>query len=251
MREPRSAATLDEARDSHTIQKDAMTPNGIHHLAISTTDIKAQIEYFNDVLGCELVALYWMHGVEGAWHGFLKLNDASYIAFVEMPQNSDASVEIGATHAGWAGGASAGGTMQHVSLNVDTYDDLLGIRDRIRDRGLNVYGPIDHGMCHSIYFPGLEDLSLEVSTSDAAIDGRAWVDPEVVELAGITPEELERFRSPTPFERPDEPVAQPVRDPDKPSPRGMPEKLYEAVLRVPDDVISAPTADSKPPVDVD
>ena len=43
--------------------------NGIHHLAIATKDIKKQIEFFNDVLGCELVALYWMHGVEGAWHG--------------------------------------------------------------------------------------------------------------------------------------------------------------------------------------
>jgi len=57
--------------------------NGVHHLAIATADIKTQIEFFNDVLGMELVALYWMHGVQGAWHGFLKLNDSSYIAFVQ------------------------------------------------------------------------------------------------------------------------------------------------------------------------
>lgn len=227
-----------------------MTPNGIHHLAISTTDIKAQIEYFNDVLGCELVALYWMHGVEGAWHGFMRLHDQSYLAFVEMPQNSDAAATIGASHAGWPGGASAGGTMQHVSFNVDTLDDLLAVRDRIRDRGHNVYGPIDHGMCHSIYFAGLEDLSLEVSTSDAAIDGRAWIDPEVVELAKISPEELDRYRSPTPFERPSEPIAQPVRNPDLPFPRGMSPERYDMVLGVPDDVISAPTENSKPPVEV-
>ena len=61
-------------------------PNGIHHLAISTGDIKSQIEYFTDVLGCELVALYWMHGVEGFWHGFLRLNDSSSIAFVQGPR---------------------------------------------------------------------------------------------------------------------------------------------------------------------
>ncbi len=227
-----------------------MKPNGIHHLAISTTDIKKQVEFFSDVLGCELVALYWMHGVEGAWHGFMKLNDQSYIAFVEMPQNADASAEIGVTHPGWAGGASAGGTMQHISFNVDTYDDLLAIRDRIRDRGLNIFGPIDHGMCHSIYFAGLEDLSLEVSTSDAAIDGRAWIDPEVVELAKITPEELDRYRSPAPYERPSEPVPQPVRNPELPYPRGMPAELYEMVIGAPDELISAPTDDSKPPVEV-
>lgn len=228
-----------------------MTPNGIHHLAISTTGIKDQIEFFTDVLGCELVALYWMHGVEGAWHGFLKLHDHSYLAFVEMADNAEAPAEIGATHAGWPGGASAGGTMQHISFNVDTYDELLTMRDRIRDRGLNVYGPIDHGMCHSIYFAGLEDLSLEVSTADGAIDGRAWIDPEVVELAGITPDELARFRSPAPFDRPSEPIPQPERDPAKPYPRGMPEAMYAAVLRTPDDVISAPTENSKPPVEVD
>ena len=49
--------------------------NGVHHLAICTADIKRQIEFFTDVLGAELKALYWMHGVEGAWHGFLRLNE--------------------------------------------------------------------------------------------------------------------------------------------------------------------------------
>jgi catechol 2,3-dioxygenase-like lactoylglutathione lyase family enzyme len=228
-----------------------MRANGIHHLAISTADIKQQIEFFTDVLGCELVALYWMHGVEGAWHGFLRLNDHSYIAFVEMADNKPIESEIGVTHAGWAGGASVGGTMQHVSFNVDTYDDLLTIRDRIRDRGLNVFGPLDHGMCHSIYFAGHEDLSLEVSTSEAAIDQRAWIDPEVVELAGITPEELDRYRQPAVFERPAEPVPQPEPDPDLPHPRGMNPDLYQRVLSVPDEIISAPTDDSKPPVSIE
>ena len=58
-------------------------PNGLHHLAISTGDIKRQIAFFSDVLGMELVALYWMHGVQGAWHGFMKLNDRASIAFVQ------------------------------------------------------------------------------------------------------------------------------------------------------------------------
>ncbi len=228
-----------------------MRANGIHHLAISTADIKQQIEFFTDVLGCELVALYWMHGVEGAWHGFLRLDDHSYIAFVEMAQNKPIEREIGVTHAGWPGGPSSGGTMQHVAFNVDTYDDLLAIRDRIRDRGHNVYGPIDHGMCHSIYFAGHEDLSLEVSFSDAAIDQRAWIDPEVVELAGISAEELDRYRRPAVFERPPDPVPQPERNPDLPFPRGMSDETYTRVLAVPDEVISRPTKDSAPPVHVD
>ena len=92
--------------------------NGIHHLAIATADIKAQIEFFNDVLGCELVALYWMHGVEGAWHGFMKLNDACYIAFVETPDIKHIDRTLGVTHAGSGARPCAGGTMQHLALNV-------------------------------------------------------------------------------------------------------------------------------------
>ena len=33
-------------------------PNGVHHLAICTRDMKSQIEFFTQVLGMELVALY-------------------------------------------------------------------------------------------------------------------------------------------------------------------------------------------------
>jgi len=60
-------------------------PNGVHHLAIGTRDIKAQIEFFTQVVGMELVALYWMHGVPETVHGFLRLNDSSSLAFVQMP----------------------------------------------------------------------------------------------------------------------------------------------------------------------
>ena len=59
---------------------------GLHHVAICTSDIKSQIEFFTDKLGMELQALYWMHGVEKTFHGFLRLNDESSIAFVQNPE---------------------------------------------------------------------------------------------------------------------------------------------------------------------
>ena len=222
--------------------------NGVHHLAIATKDIKTQIEFFSDVLGCELVALYWMHGVEGAWHGFLKLNDSCSIAFVETPDIKDIDRTIGVTHAGSGGGRCAGGTMQHLALNVDTLDDLLAMRDRIRSRGLTIFGPIDHGLCQSIYFAGPEDLSLEVATSAVPIDGRAWIDPEVVELAGISAEELARYRSPDAYEPPDTPVPQPAFDTDVPWQRGFPQNVYEAIISMPDEVVSERMSENIPPV---
>ena len=101
----------------------ALHPNGVHHQAISTTDIKQQIEFFSDVLGGELKALYWMHGVPDTFHGFIELSPTCYIAFVQHPKNSTQQ-EIGVTHAGNAGGPMPGGTMQHIALAVDTLDEL-------------------------------------------------------------------------------------------------------------------------------
>ena len=222
-------------------------PNGVHHLAITTADIKTQIEYFNDVLGCELVALYWMHGVQGAWHGFMKLNEASYVAFVQMDAIKDIEPIAGVTHAGNGGGTSAAGTMQHVAFNVNTYDDLLAMRDRIRSRGVNVMGPIHHGMCDSIYFGGPEGLTLEVATSTEPIDGNHWIDPEVVGLANIDPDELARFRAPAPYARPAEPVPNPPIDPTKPH-MVYPPAVYQAIMSMPDDDLAARFSVTEPPV---
>src|SRR5882672_4982609 len=133
--------------------------NDLHHLAIATSNIKTQIEFFSDVLGMELVALYWMHGVKGAWHGFLKLNDHCSVAFVQSPDIAKVPREIGKTHSGNPGGALAGGAMQHVAFNVEDTGELVAMRDRIRSRGVTVFGPIDHGFCQSIYFAGPENLS--------------------------------------------------------------------------------------------
>jgi catechol 2,3-dioxygenase-like lactoylglutathione lyase family enzyme len=221
-------------------------PNGVHHLAVSTADIKAQIEFFSDVLGCELVALYWMHGVKGAWHGFLRLNDHSYVAFVQMDAIKDIEPIHGVTHAGNGGGTTAGGTMQHVAFNVDSYDELIAMRDRIRSRGVNVMGPIHHGMCDSIYFGGPEGLTLEVATSITAIDGDHWIDPDVASLAGISDDELARYRSPARFERPAVPLANPPIDWAKPH-MTYPKPVYEALMSMPDADVAARFSETTPP----
>ncbi len=223
--------------------------NGVHHLAISTADIKGQIEFFSDVLGAELVALFWMHGVPGGWHGFCRLNDFCSVAFVQLQGNADVDAEIGVTHAGSGAGTSAPGTMQHVAFNVDTHDELLAIRDRIRSRGVNVIGEIDHGMCRSIYFAGPEGLTLEVATSEAALNPEAWIDPEVVELAGISPAELDRFKNPAAYSGEGGTVSQPPMDPAKPHLNYPPDR-YQQVLALSDAEITAMSSYAEPPVRV-
>ena len=55
--------------------------NGVHHIAIMTADVKTQIEFFSDVLGMKIAALYWMHNVEGYFHAFMELNPSCSVAF--------------------------------------------------------------------------------------------------------------------------------------------------------------------------
>jgi len=222
----------------------ALHPTGVHHLALSTTDIKRQIEFFTDVLGGELKALYWMHGVANTFHGFIELSPECYIAFVQHPANTDRN-ELGVTHAGNAGGPMPGGTLQHVALKVDSLDELLALRDRIRSRGIVALGPIDHGMCQSLYFAGPEGLCLEIATG-GDIDERAWIDPEVVERAGISADELARFLAPAAYDRPSTPVSQPVPDPAKPN-LVYPPAAYERIVTMPDEAFWN-SVENQPPV---
>ena len=220
-------------------------PNGVHHLAVMASDIKKHIAFFSEVLGCPLSAIFDMHGVPGALHAFLKLNDHCYFSIVQLPQIADIPIELGKTHAGTGGGVSAAGTMQHMAFNVDTDDDLIAMRDRIRSHGVNVIGPIDHGMCKSIYFAGPDQLTLEVATSPVAVDPDIWIDETTLEKAGITPEEAARFRAPAPFTGPS-PVPQPAYDPAKPQ-MAYPKDVFLKMLAIPDDVFTAQASYAEPP----
>jgi len=225
---------------------------GLHHLAVCTADMKAQIEFFTDKLGMELVALYWMHGVENTWHGFLRLNDESAIAFVANPDIEQIPRLLGTSHAGNPGANCAGGAMQHLALRVKNHDELLAMRDRLRAKGVPVMGPMDHGMCQSIYFAGPENLSLELSYSLEPIDAQAWIDPEVVALAGISAEELARYRRPAAFADRQGGVPQPdVTTAPGPHFTNYPrEGVYEQLMAMPDEVMLHAVT-NEPPVRVD
>jgi catechol 2,3-dioxygenase-like lactoylglutathione lyase family enzyme len=223
----------------------AQQPNGVHHLAVMASDIKKHIAFFSEVLGCPLSAIFDMHGVPGALHAFLKLNDHCYFSIVQLPQIADIPIELGKTHAGTGGGVSAAGTMQHMAFNVDTDDDLIAMRDRIRSHGVNVIGPIDHGMCKSIYFAGPDQLTLEVATSAVAVDPDIWIDETTLAKAGISPEEAARFRAPAPFTG-TSPVPQPAYDPSKPH-QAYPREIYLKMLAIPDDIFTAQASYAEPP----
>src|SRR6266849_7532847 len=221
-------------------------PNGLHHIAICTKDIKGQIEFYSQAVGMELVALYWMHGVQKTFHGFLKMGNAS-IAFVQSPEIGEIQPQKGVSHPSWTAAPVAAGVMQHLALNVDDEAQLLAMRDRVRSHGYWVMGPIDHGFCKSIYLAAPEGIMLEFSTSEGnAIDAEAWIDPEVVELAGISAEELEHFKHPQGFVSQGGKVGQPKANPSEPMmvfPRGD-----DRIYKMSDEEITRTMSMPPPPV---
>ena len=226
----------------------ALHPNGVNHLAISTRDMKTQLTFFADVLGCPTKALYWMHGVEGCYHGFAELSASSYIAFVQHPENAE-EIEWGVTHAGNGGEPVTKGAMQHVAFNVDDIEELLQLRDRIRGHGIQVLGPLDHGFIQSMYFAGPEGLSLEICVG-SEINPEAWVDPEVRDLCGIDEAEMQSLKDPNEFGPLSEPLSNPPFDAAKPH-MHYPPGVLEKVMSVPDEVVWDKFSETTPPVEID
>jgi catechol 2,3-dioxygenase-like lactoylglutathione lyase family enzyme len=218
-------------------------PNGINHLAIATRDMKAQLTFFTDVLGGSVKALYWMHGVPNTFHGFVELSPTCYIAFVQHPKNPDTH-DRGLTHADGPGGPVAAGVVQHIALNVDSLDELFAMRDRLRDRGMVVLGPMNHGFVKSIYFAGPEGLTLEVATG-SDINADSWIDPEVQALCNISDAELEQLKQPAAFSSAQR-VPQPAFDERKPILYYPPERL-QFVLNATDEQMWD-MVESAPPV---
>ncbi len=222
-----------------------LQPNGINHLALSTSDMKGTLQFFNDVLGLPLASLYWMHGTENTMHGFLSLNETSLLAFVCSPAVPD-KIELGLTHAGTPADPSTRGTMQHLAFNVDTVDDLLALRDRIRSKGIHCFGPMDHGLMQSIYFAGPDGVTLEVATLTSD-DPYKWIDQTTVEALGISAEELDQLKKPASYERPSSPVPNPSLEDASPIQMTFPKEAYAAMLSMSDEEFKEATRDDVPP----
>ena len=223
----------------------AQHPVGVHHIAFMAGDMKKQLEFFTQVLGFPLVAIFDMHGVPGASHAFLKMADDSLFSLVHVPDGDKIPTTMGVTHAGRSEVPVAPGVMQHVAFRVPDDAALYAMRDRLRSHGVPVVGPIDHGFCKSLYFAGPEHMTLEIATQYRTLDAKTWVDPTVLAAHGISAEEAAAMTDPAPYAGAPN-VPQPAYDPAKPH-MDYPMPRYEKMLATPDSVYEGLPA-YEPPV---
>lgn len=142
---------------------------GVHHLALTTDDMKATVEFYVRILGMPLVhAMKVPPGLgtgpknrgnppyEEIRHYFFDMGNDSLMAFFEIPKGEEPQTNRNAI-----------GGMQHVALAVtkDRFDDIL---DRLARHEIPNSGPIEQlpGM-FGVYFYDPNGIRLEFATQPA------------------------------------------------------------------------------------
>ena len=134
--------------------KPAMNLTGVNHLAFITNDLEKTIRFWRDLLGLPLQAGI---GHEGYRHYFFKLGKHDQIAFFEYEEAAPMAYKF---H-GERTDAPLG--FDHLSMTVETVDELFACKDRLEAAGIDVHGAVDHGVIWSIYFFDPNNIPVEIS----------------------------------------------------------------------------------------
>jgi glyoxylase I family protein len=148
-----------------------MTTQGIHHVAYRCNNAKETVDFYKAALDMDLVLAIAEDKVPSTGepdpyvHVFLDAGANNVLAFFELP-NSPAMGKDPNTP-DW---------VQHIAFHVADFDALTRAKEHLEAMGLDVLGPIDHGVFDSIYFHDPNNHRLELS---------AW---------RASPEELQQLR---------------------------------------------------------
>jgi catechol 2,3-dioxygenase-like lactoylglutathione lyase family enzyme len=125
---------------------------GYHHLALAAKDMKAIHDFYEGIMGFELVKVEIAPAPTegGGWakHFFYRMNgdDSTFIAFWELhdiPGLDDFETDL-------SKGAGVPKYINHIAFRVDTPDELERRRRQWTQAGLDCF-EVDHNWCHSIY----------------------------------------------------------------------------------------------------
>jgi catechol 2,3-dioxygenase-like lactoylglutathione lyase family enzyme len=132
---------------------------GYHHLALACKDIHAIHNFYEGILGFDLVKVEVGPVPEGGWakHFFYRMEDDNkFIAFWEMHGvPGSESFETNLSRA-----AGLPDQMNHISFDVESRKDLEARKQQWLSAGLQVL-EIDHNWCYSIYTKDPNDNVVE------------------------------------------------------------------------------------------
>jgi catechol 2,3-dioxygenase-like lactoylglutathione lyase family enzyme len=149
---------------------------GLHHNAYRCRDSEETRKFYEDFLGLPLATTLEITETKSgrethALHTFYRLDDGSFLAFFEVPEQT---FEFKVQH----------DYDLHIALEVD-YPVLQKMLDKGRERGIETRGIADHRFIHSIYFRDPNGYVIELTakvgdhsaaTNPALNDARSKLD---------------------------------------------------------------------------
>jgi catechol 2,3-dioxygenase-like lactoylglutathione lyase family enzyme len=171
---------------------------GINHLAMATVDMDSTIRFWRDFLGLRLVAGL---GGDKYRHYFFEISEYDMIAFFEWP---DVEKIPEKDHGAPVKGPFA---FDHVSIGVESDEDLWALKDKFEAAEIWVSEIIDHGFIHSIYTFDPNNIPIEYSAPVSGVDIREQPKmkdrkPTAITLEGPDPQtgHWPEVINPTPYE---------------------------------------------------
>ncbi|MBO9499514.1 MAG: VOC family protein [Novosphingobium sp.] len=169
---------------------DAPPLNGLYHSAWACRDAEETRHFYEDVLGLPLVNCMLADKVPSTGeekpyaHFFFEMGDGSYVAFFDLGDN-EMPLPSPNTPA-W---------VQHFAIQTGSVEQVLAMRARLVEHGVQVTPLVDHGFVKSVYFFDPNGIRLEVTArteaegflEEAAGEAHAafaaWVETKAARLA--------------------------------------------------------------------
>jgi len=131
----------------------------IHHVAYRCKDAKETTDWYKDKLNMDLVLAIAENEVPSTkapdpyMHIFLDAGNENVLAFFELPNSP--TMDRDQNTPTW---------VQHIALRVANYDALVSAKEELESKGVDILGPVNHGIFKSIYFFDPNGHRLELAT---------------------------------------------------------------------------------------
>jgi catechol 2,3-dioxygenase-like lactoylglutathione lyase family enzyme len=158
-----------------------MSLTGIHHVAYRCRDAKRTVDFYRDHLGMEFKLAIAEDRVPSTgeddpyMHVFLDAGGGNVLAFFELPNSPDMDRDRNTPE--W---------VQHIAFEVADLDELHATKARLEAAGIDVLGPVNHGVFDSIYFFDPDGHRLELACNKGS-------DEDLARLKAVADDMLEEW----------------------------------------------------------
>jgi catechol 2,3-dioxygenase-like lactoylglutathione lyase family enzyme len=158
-----------------------MNLKGFHHVAYRCRDAAETVAFYSDHLGMTFELAFAEDKVPSTgepdpyMHVFLDAGNSNVLAFFELPN----APEMGRDE-------NTPAWVQHIALKLESIEALNTAKDKLTGAGIEVLGPVDHGVFDSIYFHDPNGHRLELAADKGS-------EQDLAELKKVAPVMLEEW----------------------------------------------------------